>query len=94
MRLIESYLSEVGRHLPKKQRSDILNELRVSLEEQVLDAAGETPPDLDDEKKVINGLGHPLQVASGFQEAPSQRAIFSIFCPPMQVFCQGHFPVL
>jgi hypothetical protein len=67
MRLIESYLSEVGRYLPADQCDDILSELRSSLEEQVLDVAGGSTPNLDDEKKVINSFGHPLQVASGFQ---------------------------
>ena len=67
MQLIDSYLSEVERFLPADQRADILGELRSSLEEQVLDVAGDTTPGLDDQKVVINRLGHPLKVASGYQ---------------------------
>ena len=67
MRLIDSYLSEVERFLPADQRADILGELRSSLEEQVLDVAGDKTPGLDDQKVVINRLGHPMKVASSYQ---------------------------
>lgn len=68
MQLIDSYLSEVERFLPTDQRADILGELRSSLEEQVFDIAGDRTPGLDEQKVVINRLGHPLKVASGYQE--------------------------
>ena len=67
MQLIESYLSEIERFLPSGQRADILGELRSSLEEQVLDLAGDNAPGLDEQKSVINRLGHPMSVASGYQ---------------------------
>ena len=67
MQLIESYLSEVECFLPARQRADILGELRSSLEEQVLDLAGDNAPGLDEQKSVINRLGHPMSVASGYQ---------------------------
>ena len=67
MQLIDSYLSEVERFLPADQRADILGELRSSLEEQVLDVAGDKTPGLDDQKVVINRLGHPMKVASSYQ---------------------------
>jgi uncharacterized membrane protein len=67
MQLIESYLSEIARFLPAGQRADILSELRSSLEEQVLDLAGDNAPGLDEQKSVINRLGHPMSVASGYQ---------------------------
>lgn len=67
MQLIESYLSEVERFLPAGQRADILGELRSSLEEQVLELAGDNEPGLDEQKTVINRLGHPMSIASGYQ---------------------------
>ena len=67
MQLIESYLSEIERFLPAGQRADILGELRSSLEEQVLELAGDNEPGLDEQKTVINRLGHPMSIASGYQ---------------------------
>ncbi|MEL7448488.1 MAG: hypothetical protein AAFN78_04720 [Pseudomonadota bacterium] len=67
MRLIESYLDEVSRYLPAKQRGDIVSELRVSLEDQAQDLAGDAEPGPEHEKAAINQMGHPLQVASGYQ---------------------------
>ncbi len=67
MRLIESYLDEVSRYLPARQRGDIVTELRVSLEDQAQDLAGDAEPGPEHEKAAINQMGHPLQVASGYQ---------------------------
>lgn len=67
MQLIDSYLNEVERFLPANQRADILGELRSSLEEQVLDVAGDKSPGVEDQKVVINRLGHPMKVASNYQ---------------------------
>ncbi|MEM9057750.1 MAG: hypothetical protein AAGD86_09750, partial [Pseudomonadota bacterium] len=64
MQLIESYLVEVGRYLPAATRSDILSELRVSLEDQAQELAGDSAPTQDHERAVIERLGHPLKVAS------------------------------
>jgi len=67
MRLVESYLNEVGRYLPGSDDNDILRELRASLEEQVYDAAGDATPGPQHEKTVLNRLGHPMKVASGYR---------------------------
>lgn len=70
MDFVESYLVEVQRHLPEKQRRDILRELRTTLEEQIHELADEQhrPPTDEDELKVLGEFGHPLKVASGYRD--------------------------
>lgn len=63
---IQSYLSEVGRHLPAAQRDDILAELGSSLADQARDLADGQPPTPEQEQQVIDRMGHPLKVASGY----------------------------
>ena len=67
MRYVNSYLSEVGRFLPARQRSDILGELRATLEEHAQDLAGDQPVNATHEKTAIEALGHPMKVASEFR---------------------------
>ena len=67
--LLESYLEEIARHLPRKGQADILGELRDDLAEQVkerADAAGRTP-DTTDEHAVLRLWGHPLKLASEYK---------------------------
>ncbi len=68
MELVNSYLLQVGQHLPRDQRSDIIRELRDDITEQ-LDALAEQAgrsPDAADERAVLGRLGHPLKVASSY----------------------------
>ena len=67
MRYVDSYLSEVGRYLPGRQRGDILGELRAALEEHAQDLAGDGPVSSAHEKTAIEALGHPMMVASKFR---------------------------
>lgn len=68
MELVNSYLMEVGQHLPRDQRSDIIGELRDDIAEQLnalAEQAGRAP-DAADERAVLGRLGHPLKVASSY----------------------------
>ena len=67
--LLESYLAEIARHLPRNGREDILCELRDDLAEQVqerAEAAGRVP-DTTDEDAVLRLCGHPLKLASQYK---------------------------
>ncbi|MEO1575646.1 MAG: hypothetical protein AAFU65_11890 [Pseudomonadota bacterium] len=66
MRWINSYLSEVEQHLDAADRTDILVELRTTLEEQIDDLAGDGEATEAHQKQVITALGHPMKVAAGF----------------------------
>jgi uncharacterized membrane protein len=69
MHLVNAYLTEVEQHLPREQRSDIVGELRDDIMEQLHaleERAGRTA-DVDDERAVLNRLGHPLKVASSYK---------------------------
>lgn len=68
MKLVNSYLTEVGQHLPRDQRTDIIGELRDDITEQlnaIAEQAGRSP-DVTDERAVLGRLGHPLKVASAY----------------------------
>ncbi|MFK7885371.1 MAG: hypothetical protein AB8G16_00785 [Gammaproteobacteria bacterium] len=65
---IKSYLSEVGRYLPPSQREDILTELETSLSEQAQDLANGQAPTDKQQQQVIDRMGHPMKVASGYDK--------------------------
>ncbi len=68
MKLIESYLHEVGRYLPENERDDVLGELRSSLEEEVREYAGTDEPTRNQVEHVLNKFGHPINVASAYKD--------------------------
>ncbi|GAB4182882.1 MAG: hypothetical protein Tsb002_04710 [Wenzhouxiangellaceae bacterium] len=70
MRLIESYLQQVGQHLPPAQRQDVIDELRDALHEQLQEQAetGDGNITLEHEKAVLQQMGHPLKVAGAYQQ--------------------------
>ncbi len=47
MELIERYLHQVGRYLPRKNREDILGEMRSTLADALEDQAGDNPTEAD-----------------------------------------------
>lgn len=72
MDLIERYVVEVGRHLPRQQRVDVQTELRSLLQDMVEDRA-QTKVDKADEKvvtAVLLEMGHPEKVAASYQTRP------------------------
>jgi HAAS len=68
MNLIDRYLSEVGKHLPRKNRQDIQRELRSILEDMLADrsqAAGQ-PVDEAMTVAVLKEYGSPQKVAASY----------------------------
>ncbi len=65
MSLIDRYLHEVGRHLPRKNRADILAELRSSVVDALEDRAGGEPGE-QDVFELLKELGPPKEVAASY----------------------------
>lgn len=65
MELIERYLQEIGQHLPRPQRADILSELRSSLMDTLEARFGDTPSE-DAVVQVIKEMGSPQKVAASY----------------------------
>ncbi|MGA3602428.1 HAAS signaling domain-containing protein [Lysinibacillus agricola] len=65
MNLIEVYIQEVAQRLPEKNREDITLELRSTIEDMLPDGYNE-----DDVKAVLEKLGSPVTLASGYRERP------------------------
>ena len=67
MNLIDRYLNEVGRHLPRKNRSDILAELR-SLLMDTLESRVAGEPAEEDLVALLKEYGAPQKVAASYAE--------------------------
>ncbi|MEH7460052.1 hypothetical protein V7183_23450 [Bacillus sp. JJ1127] len=65
MNLIEIYIQEVTRRLPEKNREDITLELRSTIEDMLPDDYSE-----EDVKAVLEKLGSPVILASGYRDRP------------------------
>ncbi|GHI00349.1 HAAS signaling domain-containing protein [Neobacillus kokaensis] len=65
MNLIDIYIQEVTRRLPEKSREDIALELRSTIEDMLPDKYNE-----QDVKAVLEKLGSPVALASGYLERP------------------------
>ncbi|MDQ6598149.1 HAAS signaling domain-containing protein [Bacillus salipaludis] len=65
MNLIEIYIQEVTRRLPEKNREDIALELRSTIEDMLPDDYQE-----EDIKAVLEKLGSPVTLASGYRDRP------------------------
>ncbi|MDN4495161.1 hypothetical protein QYB95_16525 [Ureibacillus sp. BA0131] len=65
MNLIEVYINEVTRRLPIKNREDIGLELKSTIEDMLPDQYTE-----EDVKNVLEELGNPAVLASGYNERP------------------------
>lgn len=68
MNLIDRYISEVGKHLPRKNRADIQTEIKSSLEDMLEDRARATGQKVDDQmvKEVLKEYGSPEKIASSY----------------------------
>ena len=68
MNLIDTYISEVGRRLPKKARADIEAEIRSTLEDMLEDRSGKTGRPVDDELtvEILREYGSPEKVAATY----------------------------
>jgi len=65
MHLIDIYIQEVTRRLPEKNREDIALELRSTIEDMLPDNYSE-----EDVKVVLEKLGNPVLLASGYRDQP------------------------
>ena len=65
MELIERYVYEVGRHLPRKNRADIKVELKSTLVDTLEDRVGEDPSQ-EDEIQLLKEFGPPQKVAASY----------------------------
>jgi len=68
MNLIDVYVSEVGKHLPRKMRADIEAELRSILEDMLEDRSKKAGRPVDDEmvKELLKEYGAPQKVAASY----------------------------
>ena len=69
MKLIEQYVTEVGKHLPRKIRLDIETELRSTLEDMLEDrkASGNTISEEELTKDILREYGSPHKAAELYQ---------------------------
>ncbi len=65
MSLIDRYIQEVGRHLPRKNRADIKAELRSSVVDTLEDRFGPEPSETEVEDFLIE-FGQPREVAASY----------------------------
>ena len=70
MNWLDRYIESVKRYLPERSRDDIGDELRSVLEEKMDDAKEASGGTLEaaDELRILKEFGHPLKVASSYQE--------------------------
>lgn len=68
MNLIDRYVAEVGRCLPKKSRADIESEIRSTLEDMLEDRSRESGKPVDDEMivELLQEYGSPKKVADSY----------------------------
>ncbi|MET4158523.1 hypothetical protein [Agromyces sp. PvR057] len=67
--LIESYVAEVVRHLPRKQRTDVGYELRSLLTEELRGRVGDSAPDTAATLDLLASFGRPAEVADRYRPA-------------------------
>ena len=66
--LIDTYVSEIGRRLPKKNRTDIQNEILSTLQDMLEERSQNTGKTVDDEMilEVLKSYGAPEKVAATY----------------------------
>jgi hypothetical protein len=72
MELINRYVTEVGKHLPRKNRLDIEAELRSTLEDMLEDRSKQTGRPVDESlaTELLQDYGAPRKVAAKYQTHP------------------------
>lgn len=72
MSLIERYVTEVGKHLPRKNRLDIETELRSTLEDMLEDRSQQAGGQADETltEALLQEYGAPREVAATYQTHP------------------------
>lgn len=90
MNLIERYVQEVARRLPRKQRDDVARELRSSLEDSLESRAGVPLEQIDEEQAVelLLEFGPPQGVAASYRTGPDYLvgpALYPSFIKTMKI---------
>ena len=71
MNLIDKYIAEVGKHLPRKNRADIEAEIRSTLEDMLDERTqGKGPADEATVMELLKEYGAPREVAAKYQPHP------------------------
>ena len=83
MNLIDRYIAEVGKHLPRKNRADIEAEIRSTLE------------DMLDERTQGKGTGNEAKVMQLLKEYGAPRDVAATYRPPQYQYLigPGLFPI-
>lgn len=71
MSLLDKYIVEVGKHLPRKNRLDLQTEIRSTLEDMLEDRSREAGRPVDEAmiSEVLQEFGAPAKVAASYQPA-------------------------
>lgn len=66
---LDRYIADVKSYLPRKNRDDIVEELRANLAEKLADRAEDSGVELNEEVEIqmLSDFGHPLRVAAEYQ---------------------------
>ena len=71
MNLIDKYIAEVGKHLPRKNRADIEAEIRSTLEDMLDERSqGKDPADEATVMELLKEYGAPREVAATYKPHP------------------------
>jgi hypothetical protein len=82
MNLIDKYIAEVGKHLPRKNRADIEAEIRSTLEDMLEERTqAASPADEETVMQVLKEYGAPSQVAAKYKTHHHQYLIGPRFFP-------------
>ena len=75
MNLLDRYVTEVGKNLPRRSRTDIEAEIRSTLQDMLEDRSQETGHPVDDEltSQVLKEFGAPAKVAASYK--PTQYLV-------------------
>jgi hypothetical protein len=71
MNMIDKYVAEIGKNLPRKMRADIESEIRSTLQDMLDDRSKQEGRPIDDSmiKEVITNYGSPEKVAASYMPA-------------------------
>lgn len=85
MNILDKYLIEVGRHLPRKNRADIETEIRSTLEDMLADRSRQAGKPVDEAMtmELLREYGDPAQVAESY--APPRHLIGPRLFPLFQL---------
>ncbi len=71
MNLLDKYILEIGKHLPRRNRPDLQAEIRSTIEDMIDDKAQQTARPVDDVmiEEVLKEYGSPAKVAAAYNPA-------------------------